>query len=169
LEDRLPFEPESSFDIADMFSEYEARLHRYAYHLTKDDHAAADLVQETFIKAMTHIWQLRSMNLHQRQAWLYKVLKNLFLDRQRAHQRERALFQRLDDLTQATFEPGEKLSLEGAMDRIPETYREVLHLRYVQEMNSTEIGTHLDLPPATVRSRLHMAMKWLRTHQSWFT
>lgn len=159
----------SSFDIADLFTEYEERLHRFAYHLSKDDHSAADLVQETFIKAMAHIWQLRTMNPHQRQAWLYKVLKNHFIDKQRAYQREQALYQRINDLTQENYDPLEKIAIDGALDRIPEQYQELLKMRYVLNLNSSEIGERLKIPPATVRSRLFMAMKWLRTHQSWFT
>ncbi len=170
----MPFTPGGSpntnqgLDIARLFDEYESRLHRYAHRLTRDDAAASDLVQETFVRAMSNMNQLQSMNPHQRQAWMYKVLKNRFLDQYRSRQREQALMQRLADLTEEPYDLATNLTVQGAMERVPEIYREVLHMRYALDMSSEQIGMKLGIPSATVRSRLHLAMKWLRTHQSWF-
>jgi RNA polymerase sigma-70 factor (ECF subfamily) len=47
----------------------------------------------------------------------------------------------------------------------PERYRQVLHRRFILGMTSEEIGRELGIPAATVRSRLYLARKWLRTHQ----
>lgn len=160
----------AAFTIAELFEEHETRLQRYALRLAMDSEHANDLVQETFVKALTHLNQLQSLNTHQRQAWLYKVLRNHFLDQQRARQREQALMQKLADLTRVAdgpedAEPAFELGLEDSLERMPQIYREVLRRRYTLEMTSEQIGAELGLPAATVRSRLHLAMQWLRSHR----
>jgi len=160
----------AAFTIAELFEEHEARLQRYALRLAMDGEHANDLVQETFVKAITHLNQLQSLNPHQRQAWLYKVLRNHFLDQARAHQREQILMQKLADMTRVAdgpedAEPAFELGLEESLERMPQIYREVLQRRYTLEMTSEQIGAELGLPAATVRSRLHLAMQWLRSHR----
>ncbi len=160
----------AAFTIAELFEEHETRLQRYALRLAADSEHANDLVQETFVKALTHLNQLQSLNTHQRQAWLYKVLRNHFLDQQRARQREQALLQKLADLTQFSQAPEEpepalEMALDGTLERMPQIYREVLQRRYLLEMTSEQISAELGLPAATVRSRLHLATKWLRSHR----
>jgi RNA polymerase sigma-70 factor (ECF subfamily) len=159
----------NAFTIAELFEEHETRLQRYALRLAVDSEQANDLVQETFVKALTHLNQLQSLNPHQRQAWLYKVLRNHFLDQQRARQREQALLQKLADLTRAADEPEEvalELTLDDSLKRMPQIYREVVQRRYLLEMTSEQIGEEMGVPAATVRSRLHLAIIWLRSHRT---
>ena len=154
--------------IADLYEEFETRLHRYAVSLARDSDRADDLVQETFIRAWPHLALLSQLNLHQRQAWLYRVLKNRFLDEERARRRQQLLVEQLAREPQTVSHPFLAVMSRGLLEAVPERYREVLHRRYVMGMNSTEIGRELGIPAATVRSRLHLAIKWLRAHQSEF-
>jgi RNA polymerase sigma-70 factor (ECF subfamily) len=147
--------------------EFETPLQRYALRLSGDEEQAKDLVQETFIKMMSNLHKLKVLNQYQRKAWMYRVLKNHYIDQVRAQNREQALLQRLSDITQEHSDPVISISLNTAFDRIPEQYRDVLNKRYVMGMNSEEIGKELGIPSATVRSRILQATKWLRTHQSW--
>jgi len=152
--------------VAELFEEYEEPLHRYATRLAGDTDRADDLVQETFVRAMGHLTLLGELNRYQRRAWLYRVLKNRFLDEQRARQREQALAQRLARRARIAQGPAQMLLSPDLFDQIPDRYREVLQRRYFLGMTSAEIGRELGIPAATVRSRLHLAIKWLRAHQS---
>jgi RNA polymerase sigma-70 factor (ECF subfamily) len=154
--------------ITDLYQEFERPLRRYAMSLARDSSRADDLVQETFIRAMAYLELLQRLNRHQRQAWLYRVLKNLFLDQQRARQREQTLLEQLAHLTLVDSGPPVDATLYGWLDLLPERYRELLQKRYFLGMTSEEIGRELGVPAATVRSRLHLAIKWLREHQSEF-
>ena len=155
--------------VADLYDEFETRLRRYATSLTWDSSRADDLVQDTFMRAMAHLELLQRLNRHQRQAWLYRVLKNLFLDQQRARQREQVLAEQLYQLALTDDDPAASVMLAyGLFDLVPERYRELLYQRYVLGMTSDEIGRELGIPAATVRSRLHLAIQWLRQHQSEF-
>jgi RNA polymerase sigma-70 factor (ECF subfamily) len=49
---------------------------------------------------------------------------------------------------------------------MPQIYREVVQRRYLLEMTSEQIGEELGVPAATVRSRLHLAIIWLRSHRA---
>ncbi len=154
--------------LADLYGAFEARLRRYATSLVRDPDRADDLVQETFIRAMAHLPLLEQLNRHQRRAWLYRVLKNVFIDEQRARRREQDLVEQLSQEARfATAPSPEGASLE-LLKLVPERYREVLYQRYVLGMTSTEIGQELGIPAATVRSRLYLARKWLRAHESEF-
>lgn len=159
---------DSDFTIADLYEGFESRLRRYAMSLVRDSDYAEDLVQETFVRAMANMALLKQLNHYQRQAWLLRVLKNLFLDEQRAGQRQQELFEELTRDDQVAAPASADPLARELLDLVPERYRELLHLRYVLGLTSVEIGRQVDAPPATVRSRLHLAIKWLRAHQSEF-
>lgn len=154
--------------IGDLYEEFEGRLRRYAMSLAHDSDRADDLVQETLIRAMAHLELLAQLKGYQRRAWLYKVLKNLFIDEQRARQRQQALMAQLIVENQELSYFAPQMMSPGVFELVPARYRELLYQRYVLGMNSTEIGRELGIPAATIRSRLHLAIKWLRAHQSEF-
>ena len=153
-------------NISDLFEEHEAKLNRFAIYLSRDQDWADDLVQETFIQALLHLSQLSLLNPHQRRAWLYKVLRNRFIDQQRAKKREEAFLTRLAELTQPDSDLVSSFVLSGNFNQVPEKFREVIYKHYVLEMTSEEIGKEMNLPPGTVRSRLHLAIQWLRKHHT---
>ena len=148
--------------LTDLYEEYEVQLRRYARRLTRDPHRVDDLVQETFIRAMGHLDLLDLLEPYQRRAWLYRTLKNLFLDGESASQRQEALIEQMaQDVPIAGYLPQEVIS-PNPFDLVPAKYRELVEKRYILGMTSQEIGEELGIPAATVRSRLHLALKKLR-------
>jgi RNA polymerase sigma-70 factor (ECF subfamily) len=153
-------------ELTDLYDEYESMLYRYALGLARDRDRADDLVQETFIRAMGHLELLGLLKPHQRRAWLYRTLKNLFLDDLSARQRQENLATRLAWQTERSDHlPAEVMAL-NPFDLVPEQYREVVEKRYILGMNSQQIAQELGIPAATVRSRLHLAMKTLRLQKT---
>ena len=155
-------------DIEDIYDEYETRLRRYAMSLARDPDRADDLVQETLIRAMGHIMLLQQLNRHQRRAWLFRVLKNLVIDEHRANQRRNALFEQLLVETKVVGESMGTLMSTDMLDQVPERDRDLIEMRYLFGMNSQEIAAELKIPAATVRSRLHLAIKRLRARKEEF-
>lgn len=157
--------PGPMITTAELFEEYETGLRRYAYRLAGDLDEANDLVSETFLRTYMHLALLGQLNPSQRKAWLYRVLKNRFIDEQRTRKREQALAAQLawaDNLASpAIYAP-------DAYAQVPAKYRELLQMHYTYEMTSEEIGQKLGVPAATVRSRLRLALQWLRAHPSNF-
>lgn len=148
--------------IAELYEEYEAALIRYAQRLTHDADWAEDLVQDTFVRAMGHLELLKLLKRHQRRAWLYRTLKNRFLDQQDRWRRREELQQTLAQSSEFATDGGSFHTTPDPFELVPEQYRELVHMRYILDMNSSEIGEELGIPAATVRSRLHLAMKHMR-------
>jgi RNA polymerase sigma-70 factor (ECF subfamily) len=152
-------------NIADLYEEFESGLSRYAGSLARDSDKANDLVSETFLQAMAHLPLVEHLNTYQRKAWLYRVLKNRFIDQRRAERRAQTLVERLAWMNELATPAALG---QDVFAQVPAQYRELLHLHYVLEMTSEEIGLKLGVPAATVRSRLRLAIKWLRAHSSKF-
>jgi len=154
-----------------LYEEFEQKLYRYAISLTHNSHQADDLVQETFLRAIRNYDSLEKLNYYQRQAWLYKVLRNVFLDDQRLYQLEHDLVEQANTQVrqiQLDSEPVWNLLSDDLWNQIPQQDRELLQKRYVLGLNSQEIAHEMGIPPATVRSRLHLALKKLRAKKSRF-
>ena len=151
--------------VDDIYDEFESRLRRFAMSLSHDADTADDLVQETFIRALAHIRMLDGLSPHRRRSWLFRVLKNIFVDDWRTRRRQTALVERLASDSEESTDPiASALTLE-ALDHVPARDRELLEQRYVLGLNSREIADGLGVPPATVRSRLHMVIKRLRARR----
>ncbi len=153
--------------IDGLYEEHEESLQRQALRLTRDSGAAEDLVQETFVRALGHRLLLAQLNRHQRLAWLRRTLKRLFLDRRAERQRQAALLEVYGREVPAAVEPEEDDGFDP-FDLAPPEDRELLEMRYRQGLSSVEIAAELDLPPGTVRWRLHRAVRRMRAHKHRF-
>ena len=153
--------------LADLYADFESNLRGFAINLTHDPARADDLVQETFIRAMSHLTLLAQLKRHQQRAWLFRTLKNRFIDEERQNRRRQALLEQV-----ATETPIQDFSagqiVNEILEAVPDQYRELLYERYILGKNSSEIAAYLDVPPATVRSRLHLARKWIQRHRTDF-
>jgi RNA polymerase sigma-70 factor (ECF subfamily) len=155
----------NELSVADLYAEYGDPLERYALRLTRDAHQADDLVQETMMRAMIHLPLLGRLNPYQRKAWLYRVLRNRFLDEKRTEKRAQTMLQQVAKQAACADARALPADIEQLLERVPSRYRDVLEKRYALGMTSIEIGNALGVPAATARSRLHAAIKWLRANQ----
>jgi len=152
--------------LAELYEAYETNLHDYAHRLVKDQDQADDLVQDTFIRAMGHLPLLATLKPYQQRAWLQQTLKNLFLDELRTQRRQAALLTALEDEERrAVIDPFAQSLSSNPLHSLPSDLGELFEMRYTLGMDSSEIGAALGIPAATVRSRLHFAMKKLRLYQ----
>ena len=159
--------------IARLVERYQHRLYRYLLRLVSRPSTAEDLFQQTWmrvIERMRHYDPRRSF-----EGWLFAVAHNLAIDHLRRRQPE-SLDEPLpsgetqSDLTRSS-NPGalelllSKERASGVLDAVSElplAFREVITLRFEEEMKLEEIATVLALPMGTVKTRLHRAMKALR-------
>jgi RNA polymerase sigma-70 factor, ECF subfamily len=149
-------------DMDELYREFEERLRSYGTRLARDTDRADDLVQETFIRAMPYLHLLGQLDRGQRRAWLLRTMKNLFIDEQRSARRRKALFDRLTlEFEEADYQLSDVMAW-GMLDRLRLEEQHLLYQRYVMGMTSQEIAEELRVPPATVRSRLRLAMHRLR-------
>lgn len=159
------------------FLPYIEALHTFAYHLSLDEEAANDLVQDTYLKAFRFIEQYdRGTNA---KAWLFKILKNAFINEYRRRKRLPTLVD-YDDIRKVheKEEPGSPESyvdlreemfnyligdeVTKAINAMPVDFRTVILLCDVEDFSYEEIAAILDIPIGTVRSRLHRARNTLK-------
>ena len=148
--------------LTELYEEYELELRRYARRWTRDAYRIDDLVQECFIRAMGHLELLGLLEPYQRRAWLHRTLKNLFLDQESARQREEALIEQMAQEAPLAGYLSQEVIWPNPFDLVPGKYRDLVRKRYILGMTSQEIASELGVPAATVRSRLHLALKKLR-------
>ncbi len=153
-------------NLSELYEEFERELKRYATGLTRDGEWADDLVQDTFIRAMGHLALLGQLQSHQQRAWLRRTLKNLFLDELRSRRRQETALAQLGEPDEEELALSPAADFEEKVKLVPAHYRGLLQQHFVLGMSSEEIAHDLGVPPATVRSRLHLAVQWLRNHQA---
>jgi RNA polymerase sigma-70 factor (ECF subfamily) len=159
--------------VAAVMERYQHRLYRYLLRLLREPATAEDLFQQTWVKVMERI---RSFDpSHSFEGWLFAMARNLAIDYLRRYRPEsideplpsgdsRAELiagsgpGALDQLLARERAAG----LAGAVAELPLVFREVLTLRFEEEMRLEEIATVLALPLGTVKTRLHRALKHLR-------
>lgn len=151
----------SAFDA--LYYRYRDWVVRLAFRLTGTDADALDVLQETFAylfgKFPGFVLTARMTT------FLYPVVKNLSIAARRKRERHAG--------EEATFEPAaaeprrdaqqSRQELSATLISLPEAQREVLLMRFVDEMSLAEIGAALGIPEGTVKSRLHNALATLRT------
>ena len=151
-------------------------LYNFAYHLTYNEEDANDLVQETFMKAFRFINSFDSGT--NAKAWLFKILKNGFINEYRRKKKEPnkvdyediIAYQDADeenggvafDLREDIFDGmiGDEITI--ALNRLPIDFKTVILLCDIEGFTYEEIAKIIDIPIGTVRSRLHRARNMLK-------
>jgi RNA polymerase sigma-70 factor, ECF subfamily len=156
--------PDRRRALEQMVEDHYVPLYRYAYRLTGCANAADDLTQETFCKAQASFEQLRDAT--RAKAWLFRILRNAYLQSRREEQRHRSVS--LDGVLEPQARIPDPLpeldpaQLQAALDDLPEDFRTPIILYYFSEFSYREIAEQMDLPLGTVMSRLARAKAHLR-------
>ena len=152
-------------------------LYNTAYRMARNPQDAEDLVQETYLKAYKYYDKFQEGTNFK--AWLFKILKNTFINRYRKKQQQPAqsAFSDIEDAFEAQVSeegrekipnPEEKLlenlldgDVQRALDELPPDYRMVVLLADLESFSYKEIAEILDIPVGTVMSRLYRGRRQL--------
>ncbi|HEX7064881.1 MAG TPA: RNA polymerase sigma factor [Bacillales bacterium] len=146
--------------VEDLYEKHNDELSRFARSIASNEKEAEDLLQETFLKALTHLHKLNGLPDTAQRAWLFKVLRNLRYDRFRK--------QRFEVPLKEQAEPEDELDaytaveMEELLEALPSNLRDVVYKRYWLGMTSKQIAQPLGIADATVRYRLSTALNLLR-------
>ena len=157
-----------------LIEQYQYRLFRYLVYITGNKERAEDFFQETWIRVLERGHQYDGKSKFE--AWLFAIARHLVIDWQRSKKP-----QSLDSLTDPEQEhplqfANEKEpsplhqvlsreseeSVQTSLTRIPAIYREVLVLRFQEELQIEEMAGVLSVPLSTVKSRLYRGLEALR-------
>ena len=147
-----------------------ASLKPMAYRLTRDRDDALDLLQETVLKAFTNREKFTDgTNL---KAWLYTIMKNTFITNYQRMVRRNTFIDTTDNLhyinstssvsENQAFSSFTRNDIKKALRNLDETYKEPF-LMYFRGFKYHEIAEKLDIPIGTVKNRIHIARKELKS------
>lgn len=145
--------------VAELYSQRAPELRRYLLKIARDVSEADDVLQETFLRALSNLGTLQGMSLPKQRAWLYTTARRCLIDRRRKERRE-CLAEGMEE-----GETSDDLTLPivaEALGSLPEHLSAIVAMRYFSGMDSTAIGKALGIPAATVRTRLRAAITKLK-------
>ncbi|PYU83415.1 MAG: RNA polymerase subunit sigma-70 [Acidobacteria bacterium] len=162
-------------DLLDrLIEQYQFRLFRYLLYVTGNKERAEDFFQETWIRVLERGHQYDGKSKFE--VWLFAIARHLVIDWHRSKKP-----QSLDTLTDPEREHPLQLVNENAvsplhqvlsqeneeivqtsLQKIPAIYREVLVLRFQEELQIDEMAGVLSIPLSTVKSRLYRGLQALR-------
>lgn len=166
-------ETEHAFEEA--FTRYSDELFRHCMLRVSDRERALEITQEAFLRTWEYVG--RGNTVLEFRPFLYRTLKNLIIDEYRK-QKTQSLDAMVDETEGGTIEailpPDESNTLEAAIDRfegkralealqkLPDAYKEVLIMRYVEGLSPKEIAASLDENENAVSVRVHRGLKKLK-------
>ncbi|MGA2810575.1 MAG: RNA polymerase sigma factor [Candidatus Acidiferrum sp.] len=157
-----------------LIEQYQYRLFRYLLYLTSHRERAEDFFQETWIRVLERGHQYDGKSKFE--AWLFTIARNLVIDWQRQRK-----VQSLDTLTDPAQEAPLQIAdtrnpsplhaaigdqqdhaVRVALEKIALIYREVVVLRFHEELQLDEIAAVMHLPVSTVKTRLYRGLEAMR-------
>jgi RNA polymerase sigma factor (sigma-70 family) len=150
----------------EVLSAYEGRLLRYTSRLVHEA-AAREIVQEAFLR----LWQAPVDDVREQvRNWLYTVCRNLAFDLRKKEARLRAIDENDENDLVAPDKPDEQAetghshrSIMKHVNRLPESHREVLRLKFQEDLSYKEISSITGHSISHVGVLLHEALLKLRT------
>lgn len=153
-----------------LVNKYKSSLYRLLLGLGASAHDAQDLAQEAFIKAYQKLPDHNNQSTFA--AWLYAIAINRFKDLKR---RKKVSLAALPLLVNRTLSPSPEeqymrketeIEWHKHLLRLPERYRMVVLLRYVNELSYEEIGDITGLSMHQIKNQLHRSRQKLKKHWS---
>ena len=163
--------------LDELIVRYQHRLMRYLLYLTSNREMAEDLFQEVWMRVLVRGGQFNGQSRFD--TWLFTIARNLVID----HRRKRTMSS-LDELFEAGGDDDRPMSFEvadgeptpfdhfssledreriaGALMNLDTLYREVLVLRFHEELSLEEISKVTRAPLSTVKSRLYRGLAIIR-------
>jgi RNA polymerase sigma-70 factor (ECF subfamily) len=145
-----------------------------AFRYVGNRYDAEDLVQETLYTAYNKFHQLRDSRKFK--SWMFIILRNHFLkwQRQKSHVQADGFENGIDylsqlesvslrqDVSSAYEKKIEAETVQSILDKLPEKYKAVLILYYMEDSSYQEIAEMLAVPVGTVMSRLSRAKQMMK-------
>ncbi|WP_428910431.1 RNA polymerase sigma factor SigW [Niallia sp. Krafla_26] len=155
---------------------YKDKVFQISYRILGNRHEAEDIAQEAFVRAYVNI---RSYNSDYKfSTWLFRITTNLCIDRIRKKKPDYYLdaevagtegltmYSQIPSSTRLPEDDVESLELQDTIQKeimkLPEKYRSVIVLKYIEELSLNEISEILEMPLGTVKTRIHRGREALR-------
>ncbi len=153
-------------EFAKAYESYSDAIYRHCYYRVFEKEKARELMQDCFMKTWDYVCQGKEIkNLR---AFLYRVANNLVIDYSRRKKESS-----LDEMSESGFDPGkdDRKALEAVvdasnmvklMDKIDPKYRQIILMRYVDDLTPKEIAEAIGENENVVSVRLHRGIKQMK-------
>jgi RNA polymerase sigma-70 factor (ECF subfamily) len=151
---------EAAFE--ELIERYSPRLRYFLRKVAGD--RAEDLLQDVWLDAFRGLPRLADAQAFR--AWIYRIARDRAFGLLRKSKRTEQLLGEIDvpgeSADEKEFSPEDAARIHAALDELPAEQREVLVLRFLEEMSYDEIARVTSQPLGTVRSRIHYGKRALR-------
>lgn len=162
--------------FAEIVELYKDKVFQLCYRMLGNRHEAEDMAQEAFLRAYVNITKFNQSRKFS--TWLYRIATNLCIDRIRKKKPDYYLdaevpgtdglnmYSQIEADTVKPEEEVENLELQEVIQKeilkLPDKYRSVIVLKYIEELQLQEISEILEIPLGTVKTRIHRGREALR-------
>jgi len=158
----------TAYEFNNNLIDMKSNLHRFAMSLTADRDSALDLVQDTYLKALTH--KDKFVDYTNLKAWVFTIMKNTFINNYRRNVKENTIIDGTQDLyylnmphdkgfisPESSYSEGE---IEKAIDSLSDEFRIPFRM-HIEGYKYYEIADKLGLKLGTVKSRIFFSRQKL--------
>jgi len=147
--------------LVQCITEHKDNIYRLAYSYVRNKEDALDIVQDSIHKAFASAGSLKNPDAIK--SWFYRIVVNTSLDFLRKHKRVQVVDEEtLEAYSQGISDSYHNIDLERALDELPVKYRNVVVLRYFEDLKIEEVSEVLNENINTVKTRLYQALRVLR-------
>lgn len=154
-------------DYGLLVGRYERGLFRYAFGMVQDADAAADIVQDSFVKSFTALASCREPEKYG--SWVFRIVRNRCTDYLKANfRREVPLREELDiggagdESERGVLRRELSEIMAAALSRLPASHREAFLLKHVEDLSYEEISAMLDVGISALKMRVARSRDALR-------
>ena len=148
-----------------LFERYHVPLKYYLRRLLGSPESADDILQAVWLKVLREVKRLRRPESFR--SWLYRIARNEALQQLRHRHRQvevkeslSAFDQGEDDIERFTADDAARVHM--ALGKLSQPHREVLVLKFIEDLSYGEIASIVECGLGTVRSRIHYAKRAMR-------
>ncbi|HEY5560681.1 MAG TPA: sigma-70 family RNA polymerase sigma factor [Clostridiaceae bacterium] len=150
--------------FTDLISLYKENLYKIAFVYLKNEQDALDIISDTVYKAYMNIKKINNPSFFK--TWITRILINSATDKLKDNKNIIYIddYQKLDNFNDSEEETDIDTSFDlfNAVDKLDIKFKNIIILKYFQDMTISEISTLLAIPEGTVKVYLHRGLKKLK-------
>jgi len=163
----------SAFDV--LLNRYKKSIHSYIFYIVRNNDLTEDIFQETFMKVIMTIKQGRYTDNGKFKAWITRIAHNLIIDNYRQERNENTIsndeveVDLLNDMKLCDTNVEDEMvqeqvftDIKKLVKHLPDNQREVLEMRYYQDMSFKEIADLTGVSINTALGRMRYAILNMR-------
>lgn len=153
--------------VGKLYDTFLDAVYRFVFFRVGAREDAEDITEAVFVSVFEHIRDYKDKGLPF-EAWIYRIARNKIIDHYRSHKQKVSLDEAVEKPSEESVEHNvvTKLTNEYVMKflkSLPESYQEIIILKYIEEKTNDEISELLDKPLAHVRVLQSRALQKLRS------